>query len=123
MESSYWQKFTTARLVRRRALTAAGGIALGGAALSLIGCGGSDSDGPKGPIDRSGLLAFPTNTTAQAKPGGTLKDFATGDITHFDANMANAAPLSGNVHTFFYLRLLKFAVAEVSEPGRRQRRG
>ena len=66
---SYWQRFTSARLGRRRAL----GIGLAGlagvGALSLVGCGGSDGEGTK---SAPKLTMFTSNSEeGPVKRGGT----------------------------------------------------
>ena len=73
MTANYWDKFTTRRLSRRRALLATGGTAA--AAAFLAACGGDDNDGGSGstgPVDKSGLLAHPTDQTSTRKRGGVL---------------------------------------------------
>ena len=76
--SSYWNPILTSRMSRRRALAAVGGTAT--AASLLAACGGGDKDdGQSGPQDASGLLSQPVDTTKQAKKGGILKNYTTGD--------------------------------------------
>src|SRR5215210_942640 len=111
MESkSYWQHFTSERLGRRRALKGAAALGVGAAALSMIGCGGggNDNTAKNEPADKSGLLSVPEDTTAQAKPGGVLKDFITADLTHADALISNSASTVNLVSVFAYPRLVKF---------------
>ena len=110
MVSSYWDSFTRARQSRRRVLTAAGGIGLGAVALSLIGCGGGGEQ--SGPVDRSGFLSQPVNTTNQAKAGGTLKDFYTAEILHFDALASNSSSVVNQVSAFAYPRIMRFTSVE-----------
>src|SRR5947209_4200635 len=73
----YWQRFTSTRVSRRRALLAASGLA--GAAAILAACGGSDSGGSSGGAsnatrDASGLVVKATDETKGAKRGGTYKN-------------------------------------------------
>jgi peptide/nickel transport system substrate-binding protein len=69
MSENYWQRFTTTRIARRRALAATGSAALGAAFIAACG-GDNDSAGDSG--DSSGLVATPQDTTKQAKKGGVL---------------------------------------------------
>src|SRR5262245_26212210 len=76
MESNYWNNLSAGRLSRRRALTLTGAGALGAAFLAA--CGGSDdsdskSSGSTKKKDTSGLLANPTDDSAQRKRGGELR--------------------------------------------------
>src|SRR5436190_16967888 len=76
MQSNYWSSMTSNRLSRRRALQATGAGVLGAAFLAA--CGGSDDNGSKSSgstakKDTSGLLANPTNDSAQRKRGGELR--------------------------------------------------
>jgi ABC-type transport system substrate-binding protein len=104
--SDYWQRFTTRTISRRRALAATGSAAAAAAFLAACGGGSSDSGSSKG--DASSKLAKPVDTTSQAKTGGTIKHFATADITHFDALASNSASTVGLGSIFAYTRLLKF---------------
>jgi peptide/nickel transport system substrate-binding protein len=102
----YWTQVTNRRIGRRRGLAA---TVLGAAgAAFLLACGGSDDAGNKSKADQSGQLYKPADTTSKAKPGGSLKHYATADITHFDALASNSASTVGNGSVFAYTRLLKF---------------
>jgi ABC-type transport system substrate-binding protein len=115
MEANYWERFTQSRLSRRRGLAAAGAGALGAAFLAA--CGGGDSDGVKGASgDKSGLIHEPSDTTANAKPGGTITYPFTTDILHFDALLSNSASTVNDVSVFTYPRLVKFAVTQYPKP-------
>src|SRR5688572_18694955 len=76
MQVNYWERFTSARIGRRRALTLTGGAAA--AAAFLAACGGDDDDGSStgsggaGSRDTSGLLLKPTDQTSTRKRGGQL---------------------------------------------------
>jgi ABC-type transport system substrate-binding protein len=73
MYMNYWQKFTTSRISRRRALAVTGGAAA--AAAFLAACGGDGDDGDSsggGGKDTSGLLITPKDETGSRKRGGTL---------------------------------------------------
>src|SRR3954453_22762915 len=95
--SDYWRKALDHRLTRRRTLTATGAGALGAAFLAACG-GGSDAPsadtGPK--KDASGLVFTPSDSTGQAKAGGTLKNFASADMNpSFDSLANNGSPPPG----------------------------
>ena len=74
MQSNYWERFTSARIGRRRALAVTGGSAA--AAAFLAACGGDDDDDKSssagGSRDTSGFLLQPTDQTTTRKRGGTL---------------------------------------------------
>jgi peptide/nickel transport system substrate-binding protein len=106
--SNYWNRFTSRTISRRHALAATGSAAAAAAFLAACGGGSSDSSGGGTKGDASDKLYKPENTTSQAKAGGTIKHFATADITHFDAIAANTASTVGNGSIFAYTRLLKF---------------
>jgi peptide/nickel transport system substrate-binding protein len=101
----YWEQARLQRISRRRAVVASAGLAA--AAAFLAACGG-DSGGGKSKSDRGSQLYRPLDTTAKAKVGGSLKHYATADITHFDALASNSASTVGNGSVFAYTRLLKF---------------
>jgi ABC-type transport system substrate-binding protein len=109
---NYWARVLGQRISRRRAIAASGTTAAAAAFLAACGGGGGD-DGPTQTIrDSSGLLHVPEDTTSQAKPGGTLKHFATADITTFDSLANNgSAPLSQSA-AYAYPRLAKYAIVK-----------
>ncbi len=110
MAGSYWERVARRRWSRRRALTGAAVLGVGAVTLGFVGCGGSDSGKP--PLgDGGGLLSTPVDTTALAKPGGTLKDYVAADVAQgFDPLATNAAPTLA-VAAHVYPRLLKFVAA------------
>src|SRR6476469_2840987 len=79
--ASYWTHVTSSRMRRRSLLKGAAGLGVGAAALSMLGCGGSDSGGGGGTTDKvqdkSGLLSVPQDTSAKATPGGILPSYFT----------------------------------------------
>jgi peptide/nickel transport system substrate-binding protein len=97
-----------------------GALAAGGGAvaLSLAGCGGGNKSGsssnaqPAGPVDKSGLLNKPIDTSAQAKPGGAFKSYITADITSADPLSTNSFTTQIYVAELTYPRMLKFKVAK-----------
>lgn len=115
----YWNTVINRRLSRRRALAGAATLGTAAASLSLAGCGGSDSNGSKEPIDRSGLLHKPSADVANAKPGGTLKTNLNGDILHMDALISTSAAVLSSVAAYGYQRLVKWDLVEVpkEQPG------
>jgi ABC-type transport system substrate-binding protein len=135
-DSGYWQRFTRSRVSRRRAL-ATGGTILGGAvALSLVGCGGDDEDAPSTTggstgsgstgagstgatgatgSGASGITYEPVDTTAQAKPGGIIKDFVTGDAEHLDPGSSDRANVVNPTSVYTYSRLFSFVMGQHPE--------
>ncbi len=109
MESTYWTRLNAQRFGRRRAL-AIGGAAAGAAAL-LAACG--SEGGTPASRDKSGLISTPVDTTGQAKAGGAVKDFFTGDAVHFDAAASNANGVINWVSAFAYPQMLKLAATKI----------
>src|SRR5437764_15046054 len=87
---NYWDRARTGRIGRRRAITLAGGTALGAAFLAA--CGGSDSGGSSGSSgdgkDKSSLITKSEDSTKQAKKGGILKDRTGADAPTMDVHGA-----------------------------------
>ena len=76
MRQSYWLRFATTALTRRRVLVAAAG--LGTASAILAACSSGKNGGSAGPSSAS-LVAQPSDTTKQAKRNGVIKDRTFGD--------------------------------------------
>ena len=84
-QSTHWEGIARQRLRRRSALVGLG-TALASAGF-LAACGGGDSKDST----TSQSVYKPKDTTAEAKAGGTLKDWQlNGDPSHFDSLAANA---------------------------------
>lgn len=113
---SYWHRFADQRLSRRKTLVATGAGALGAAFLAACGGGGESSSQAQATKDKSGLIYEPVETTANAKPGGTIKYPYTTDITHFDALLSNSNSTVNDVAVFTYPRMLKYAVTKYPKP-------
>ena len=107
-DNGYWQKITQSRTSRRRALAGTLAAGTGIAALSMVGCGGGDGNSDKPPADKSGLLSFPEDTTAQAKPGGTFRGILSADVTSLDPLSTSSFSTQDVVAVFTYPRMLKF---------------
>ncbi len=114
MSDSYWDRFTRARLSRRRALAGAGALGAGAAAVGLIGCGSSSSTSSGTPSatsqgvpgDKSGLLSQPVDTRNQAKSGGKLQSLTGADVTSMDP-LSSQSFSTQVVAGWTYSRLLK----------------
>ena len=112
--ASYWDKVTSRRISRRRALIVTSGGAAAAAFLAACGGDGDDDDsgsgGTGGTSSASGIIHTPVDTSNQAKAGGTLRHFATADITTFDSLANNgSAPLSQSA-AYAYPRLAKYKI-------------
>ncbi|HEU5402938.1 MAG TPA: ABC transporter substrate-binding protein, partial [Terriglobales bacterium] len=127
MQRTYWSKVLKARLSRRRALIVAGTSA--SAASFIVACGGSSNGRKTGNTTggaasastgsgsttsapsgaKNSLVDVPLDTTAQAKPGGTLKHWADGDAVHDDALASNANGVINWISAFAYPRMLRNA--------------
>ncbi len=93
METNYWSSILSKRqLSRRRLLGGTAGIAAGGMALSLIGCGSGSGGKDTGPRDSSGLLGDSRDTTKEAKAGGIWEDSITSDVITLDPHANNGTP-------------------------------
>src|SRR5262245_7989024 len=102
-KGSYWD----GRLTRRRALATAG---VGAAAIALAACGGGgNSGGSKVQGDKSGLLVPVTDTSKQAKRGGTMKSSVSADTTTFDPHTSVSVRGIGGV----YSNLLQLAAGHL----------
>jgi ABC-type transport system substrate-binding protein len=102
---SYWQRFNTQRISRRRAIAATGGTAA--AAAFLAACGGDDgADDSSG----SGLLSTPDESSAKA--GGVLKHYHGSDIDHFDATISATSQTVALSSEPFYPRMLALNTAK-----------
>ncbi len=88
MASSYWDKFTTRRMTRRRALQAAGAAGAVAGAAWIVGCGGGDDDKPS-----TGGTPAAGETPAAGTPvrGGRYQVASTADFDTFDPYIAIAA--------------------------------
>src|SRR5689334_15273662 len=81
----YWQRITTSRITRRRALLATGSLA--GSAAFLAACGGSDSGGSKDTGQSknvSSLIVKASDESKNAKRGGTYKSRGTFEPSTLD---------------------------------------
>ena len=137
MDSNYWSKVTGRRVSRRRALTATGAGAFSAAFLAACGdddepaatgatgatgttgttgaTGATGTTGATGATGTTGAtgatsspIFTPVDTSAQGKPGGTWVYWASSDITHFDALIANSFQTVDRASIWAYNRLLKF---------------
>src|SRR3954452_20739044 len=109
---SYWASVTNNRLTRRRALASSAAGALGAAFVAACGGGSDAPSGDTGPKkDASSLVFTPSDSTGQAKAGGTLKNFASADMNPSFDSLANngSAPLSISA-AYAYPRLVKYGV-------------
>ncbi len=110
-ESGYWGRFTRGRVSRRRALATAAGFGLGGAALSLVGCGGGESEQPSA-SDQSGMMHKVVETTSKAKAGGVFKSFITNDAPSMDPLTSSAFQTTGLIAYYAYPRMLRFVTTK-----------
>ncbi len=114
-ENNYWDRVTSGRLSRRRALGGAAAIGAGAAALSMVGCGGnggSSSSKDNGGAASNALVAKPTDTTSKAVAGGIVKDFLPADTTTLDPIASTSFTAKAYVAAFTYPQLVKFKNAK-----------
>ena len=95
MAGSFWDKYTSRRVSRRRALQTAGVAGAAGAALLVVGCGGGD-DGGKTPSGEAspGASVEATKETGTPKRGGRSATGSTADFDTFDPHTAIAASVT-----------------------------
>ncbi len=106
MSNGYWQSSLRARISRRRALTGAAGAGMGAAALSLVGCDGSDKPTVTSDVTITGGLAQPKDTSAIAVKGGTYKSVTTADVQTFDVGETSNFTAYGAA-PFVYAKIVK----------------
>lgn len=96
MAGSYWDKFTTQRVSRRRMLQTTGVAGTAAGAVWLVGCGGSSTKS-KTPATAATSGPEPTKATGVANPGtapksgGTYSIGSTADFDTFDPYIGIAA--------------------------------
>ena len=111
--SNYWDRTTSARVTRRRALGGVAGAGAAAAALSFVGCGGGDDGGKTTEGADQGLLSFPVDTTAKARPGGTLKSvFASANPPSLDPHTSQGFTTLTAIAAYTYPRIMKFKTAK-----------
>ncbi len=106
---NYWLR---RRLGRRTALKGAVIAGAGLAGAAAFGCGGNESNQSTGstePVDKSGLLARPVNTTDKAVPGSVYQSYTGSDLTHFDS-LAATDFQSATYSIYSYSMLVKYKV-------------
>jgi peptide/nickel transport system substrate-binding protein len=130
MATNYWDRALTRRIGRRRAITATGATAFGAAFLAA--CGGDDDDdaspvatssgsssggttgasgssgssGGSGSSGTSSLAYIPTDTTAQAKRGGTYVTVINAEPAAFDVITGSAPDVPHPARV--YSRIVKY---------------
>ncbi|HEX5369123.1 MAG TPA: ABC transporter substrate-binding protein [Dehalococcoidia bacterium] len=132
---AFWERYTAQRVARRKVI---GGVAaVSASAAFLAACGGgsdnnssSSSGGSSGssaatgasgasgasgatgasgaPGTTTGLLYNPGDSTAQAKPGGTLKDYSRDEGGSFDVLSSGDSTTYGLLGDYTYPALVKF---------------
>src|SRR5437867_12398580 len=110
---SYWDSITRARASRRGLLRAGAAFGAGAAALSLIGCGSSKSNGGKAGTSGSDLLGKPADSDARAVKGTTLPLQINNDFTQWNIEGNGDAATQAN-HT--YSRIVKFKPEKYPAP-------
>jgi peptide/nickel transport system substrate-binding protein len=114
MTMGYWERITSGRLSRRRALAGAASLGAGAAALSLVGCGGGGS-GSSGSNATAGGAA----NEGTPKAGGTWKEATITLPTHFSPFHPGADPSFANTwrrEYGYYDRI--WATRDVTDPAR-----
>src|SRR5687768_14275085 len=114
MPNTYWDRYLSSRLSRRRALAGTGATALG--AAMLVACGGGESDSSlkaTGDPREAGSVWFAKDNyklpdeTKEAVRGGVYRGVMDGENEgHYDAIVlpSSQAPFSSHVHEMFMAR-------------------
>ncbi len=114
--ANYWERVTSSRLSRRRALSGAAALGAGAAALSVVGCGGGgngDSGSSGSQAKDAGLLSFPVDTTSKMKPGGTLKSvFISANPPSLDPHTSQGFTTLTAISAYTYPKIMKFKTAK-----------
>jgi len=112
--SDYWGRFWERRRTRRRLLSEAATLGVGAAGLAIAGCGDDDGSAgaPTAAPTQPGAAATPTpgDPYANAKRGGTLRLFASGDPPSIDP-YGNLSFLTKTYSAYVYSRLFKYNAA------------
>ncbi len=112
MATNYWDGIVQQRLSRRRAIVGTGGAAL--AAAFLAACGGSSNNGGGPKLDANSAIAPFTDTTKQAKQGGTAVLRLSRESLTVDPQVGTNADLVYGAHA--YQRLLQQKVGTATNP-------
>ncbi len=105
---TYFSKFSSTRLARRRVLRAGALAGIGATTISVFGCGGGSNGANDGNPDAAAGITKTEDTSKAAKPGGTYKGFVTADARGFDPHVNNTGT-SALVTDHVYSRLTQFA--------------
>lgn len=103
MSKNYWERHVS----RRRVMAGAGAFAAGLAAVTVVGCGGSDKE-PETIVETR--VNVPKNTSTNAKKGGTYKGVVSGDENNLDPLATSRVWPQGG--SFAYSHLLKEKVSD-----------
>lgn len=110
MTDNYWDSYWRERRSRRRFLGGAVAAGAGASALALVGCGDDDDDGGgqlATPTAGANATATPVDALANAKKGGTLKMYQTGDPPTLDP-YGNISFLTKGNASYYYSRLFMY---------------
>src|SRR3954471_1725684 len=111
----YWTAITQGRISRRRVLKGTAALGVGAAALSFIGCGGSDDGGGGGKSkDATSLASKPADTTAKATKGGVFQTSINADPIAFDVIGGGAPDVPHPARV--YSRIIKYQSYKYPEP-------
>jgi peptide/nickel transport system substrate-binding protein len=94
--------------------TGSTGAATGATGNTGASTGATGATGGSGGAS-SGIVGTPTDTTAQAKPGGTLKDFQQQEVLHFDAAISNSTAVVNVGSVYAYPRMLTYETKKYPE--------
>src|SRR5439155_15237034 len=109
----YWQRALRERASRRRVIAAAGAGAIGATFGIACGGGGDNKTNSSALQDKSGLLSKVSDTTGQARPGGTYTSALTADILGLDPYQVT----TGSAHApYSYSRLVLYRPGRYPEP-------
>ena len=113
VEANYWERWTRRRLTRRRLLSGALGTSAGLAAMSLVGCEGSDGGASPTPDPSPLATGTPGAQRPQLEPatsrGGIMRYFGYDPmpLDTLDPHQTQFGPLY-NTHSAIFSKVLKY---------------
>jgi ABC-type transport system substrate-binding protein len=110
VEANYWERWTRRRLTRRRLLSGALGASAGLAAMSLVGCEGSDGGASSTPDPSPQATGTPgANLQPATSRGGMIRyyNYDAMPLDTLDPHQTQFGPLY-NTHSAIFSKVLKY---------------
>jgi ABC-type transport system substrate-binding protein len=108
--AGYWERVTSSRMSRRRAIMGAAGLGAGAIALSMVGCGGDDEETRQALLERlrEGQLRTweAPDETKDAVPGGIYKGVRTSELGETLHPIQSVSTAATNAYSQSYERMM-----------------